>query len=81
MADNPFATGYCPKLDISPVVGPDEASHYQSSIGVMSGRIKIGHNDINTKLYLLSLHLAMPRKGHMETALHIMGYLKLRHTS
>ena len=34
-ADNPFESGYSPKLDVSPVVGPDEASYSQSLIGIM----------------------------------------------
>ena len=25
-ADNPFKSGYCPELDVSPVLGPNEAS-------------------------------------------------------
>ena len=34
-ADNPFGSGYSPKLDMSLVLGPEEASYYQSLIGVM----------------------------------------------
>ena len=34
-AENPFKYGYCPELDVSPVLGPDEASYYQSLRGVM----------------------------------------------
>ena len=30
-AENSFTMGYCPKLDVSQVLGPDEASFYQSS--------------------------------------------------
>ena len=30
---------------------------------------------------LLSLHSTMPRQGHLEAALHIIGYLKLSHNS
>jgi hypothetical protein len=26
-------------------------------------------------------HLACPRKGHLENALHVMGYLQLKHNS
>ena len=28
-ADNPFESGYCPELDVSPVLGPDDASYHQ----------------------------------------------------
>ena len=30
---------------------------------------------------ILSSHLAYPREGHLDAALHIMGYLKAKHNS
>ena len=81
LADNPFQHGYCPELDVSPVLGPNEASCYESLTGVMRWIIKIGCININTGESLLSTHLAMPRQGLFEAALHIMGFLKLRHNS
>ena len=41
-ADNQFKSDYCPELDVSLVLGPDEASYYQSLIGVMRWMIEIG---------------------------------------
>ena len=76
-ADNLFESGYCPELDVYPVLGPHEASCYQSLIGVMRWMIEIGQIDINTKVSLLSSHSAMMRQVHLKAALHIMGYLKL----
>ena len=80
-AENPVKSVYCPQLDVKPVLGPDEVSYCQSLIGVMRRRIEIGHININTEVSLLSSHSAMPRQGHLEAALHIMSYLKLRHNS
>ena len=40
-ADNPFISGYCPELDVSLVLGPDEASYYHSLLGVMRWMIQI----------------------------------------
>ena len=80
-ADNTYERGYCPKLDVSPVLGPDKASYYQSITGVMRWMIEIGCIDINTKASLLSSHSAMPRQEHLNAVLHIMGYRKLRHNS
>ncbi len=34
-----------------------------------------------TKISILSSYLAYPREGHLETALHIIRYLKLKHNS
>ena len=78
-ADNLFESGYSPKLDLPLVLGPYEASYFLSLIGIMGWMIKIGCIDINTEVSLLSSHSAMPRQGHLEAALHIMGHLKLRH--
>ena len=41
-ADNPFKTGYCPIMDVSLVLGSDEASYYQSLRGVMRWMIEKG---------------------------------------
>jgi hypothetical protein len=42
---------------------------------------EIGRIDIATEVSLLSSHLAYPREGHLDAALHIMGYLKLKNNS
>ena len=34
-ADNPFESVYCPDLDVSLALGPDEATYCQLLIGVM----------------------------------------------
>jgi hypothetical protein len=36
---------------------------------------------IATEVSMLSSYLACPRKGHLENALHVMGYLRLKHNS
>ena len=53
-ADDPFENSYCPELDVSPVLGPDETSYYQSLIGVMRLVIKMGRININAEISLLS---------------------------
>ena len=61
------------------VMGLEKASYWQLLIRVMRLMIEIGCVDINTKVSLLSSNSAMPRQGHLEVALYIMDYLKLRH--
>ena len=68
-------------MNIYQVLGPPEASYYQSSIEVMRGIIKIGYININTKISMLSSYLATPRQGHLEAVLCIMDYLKLKNNS
>ena len=41
-AENPFKSVYCSELDMSPVLGPDEASYHQPLMGVMIWMIEIG---------------------------------------
>ncbi|KAL7525190.1 hypothetical protein ACHAXR_001901 [Thalassiosira sp. AJA248-18] len=80
-AENPFAMGYEPELDTSRPLDPEEASYYQSIIGIMRWMTELGRIDIATELSLLSSHLAYPREGHLEAALHIMAYLRQKHNS
>ena len=80
-AENPFPMGYYPEFDVSPVLWPDEASCYQFLKEVMRWMVEIGHIDINTKVSLLSLNLAMPIQGHLGAVLYVLGYLKVKHNS
>jgi hypothetical protein len=80
-ADNPFSMSYEPELDDSTPLDPDTASYFQSIIGVMRWMVEIGRIDIATEVSLLSSHLAYPREGHLEAALHVMAYLKAKHNS
>jgi hypothetical protein len=43
--------------------------------------VELGCIDIATKVSMLSSYLACPRKGHLENALHVMGYLQLKRNS
>ena len=80
-AANPFVMGYEPELDETPALDPDRASYFQSIIRVMRWMCKIGCIKIATEVSLLSLHLAYPQEGHLNAALHVMGYLQLKYNS
>ena len=73
--------GYEAELDTSALCEPQEASYFQSITGVMRWMIEIGRVDIDTEVSMLSSFLAMPRVGHLEAAINIMGYLRLHHNS
>ena len=79
MVWNPFSIGHCPELNMSQVLGPHEASYYQSLIGLMMQIIEIEHIDVNTEVLLSSSYSAMLKQGHLEAMLYNMSYLKLRH--
>ena len=73
MAENPFKGGYSPEMDVSLVLGQNEAFHYQSLVGVMRWRIEIGCIYINTKVSLFSSHSAMSIWGAFGGALSYHG--------
>ena len=76
---NPFPLCYEPDMDVSPMMSPDEASYYQTIIGVMRWMVELGCVDIAVEVSLISLFVAMPHKSHMVSALQIMSYLRIRH--
>ena len=43
--------------------------------------VELGRVDIAVEVSLLSSYLANPREGHLEAAIHIMGYLRLKHNT
>ena len=80
-ADDPFPVDYDPSTDLSDLLDPDCSSFYQHLIGVMRWMVELGRIDIATEVSMLSSYLACPREGHLENALHVMGYLRLKHNS
>ncbi len=47
----------------------------------MQWMVELRRIDIATEVSLLSYHLAYPRVGHLEIALHIMSYLHQKHNT
>ena len=80
-APNPFPIDYSPGEDVTEELGDDEATYFQQVIGVLRWMVEVGRIDINTEVSLLSQHLALPRVGHLQAALHIMAYLRSKHNS
>jgi hypothetical protein len=72
----PMKTGYHPAEDDTPELNAEGLRYYQELIGILRWAVEIGRLDILLEVALLSSHLAMPRKGHLEQAYHIFAYLK-----
>jgi hypothetical protein len=79
--DNPFPVDYDPSTNLSDILEPECSSFYQHLISVMRWMVELGRIDIGTKVSMSSSYLACPCKGHLENALHVMGYLRLKHNS
>jgi hypothetical protein len=65
-----------PEMDNSPFLRQDETQQFESLIGAMQWAVLIGRLDIVTAVMSLSSFRAMPRRGHLERAKRIYGYLR-----
>ena len=74
----PLAHGYKPELDCSGELKADGLQWYQELIGCLRWAVELGRVDILLETSLLSKHLALPREGHLEQVLHMIGYIKAR---
>ena len=72
----PLRSGYKPELDATCELKADGLQWYQEIIGSLRWAVELGRVDILLETSLMSQYLAMPREGHLEQALHIVGYLK-----
>jgi hypothetical protein len=65
-APTPFVKDYRPEINISPELGTDDGTYYQSQLGVLQYMEELGRVGIITEVSMLSSHLACPREGHLE---------------
>jgi hypothetical protein len=76
LASSPLEENDHLEMDDSPFLGQDETQQFQSLIGAMQWAVSIGRLDIATAVMSLSSFCAMPRRGHLERAKRIYGYLR-----
>ena len=79
--ETPLRSTYCPELDVSEELSSSDASYYQSLIGILRWIVKLGRVDICLEVSMMSSHLALPRKGHMEQVMQIFGYVRKYHNA
>jgi hypothetical protein len=75
-ASSPLEQNEHPEMDNSPFLGQDKTQQFQSLIGAMKWAVLIGRLDIATAVMSLSSFRSMPRRGHLERAKRIYGYLR-----
>ena len=73
--------GYDPELDTSPELDSDAMSYYLTLIGILRWMIELGRIYIITKVSLLSSHVALPREGHLDAAVHAMAHVGWKYNS
>jgi hypothetical protein len=67
---------YHPEIDVSQELGEDDASYYQTLIGVLQWIVELGRIDIDCEVSMMSSHMALPREEHLKELYHIFAYLK-----
>jgi len=80
-AANPFKGGNKPEMDVSPELDAEQATYYQSQIGILRWLCEIGRIDILVNVSMLASHLALPQEGHLEAVYHIYSYLRNKHNA
>jgi hypothetical protein len=68
-------------LDMSPEIDSKESSYYMSLIGILRWMVELGRVDICLEVSMLSSHLALPQRGHMDQVLNIFAYLMVHHNA
>ena len=72
---SPLVENDHPELDTTEFLDEEGTSQYQSLIGSLQWLISIGRWDIQTAVMSLSSFRAAPRRGHLERAKRIYGYV------
>ena len=62
-------------------MGPEDASYYQSLIGILRWIVELGRVGICLEVSMMSSHLALPREGHLECLYHMFAYLGKYHNA
>jgi hypothetical protein len=74
----PMVSGDHPETDDSEILNDDDHQKFQMLIGIMNWVVTIGRLDVAFATMSLSRFSACPRRGHLQRALKVFGYLKKR---
>jgi len=74
--NTPLPSDYRPEVDVTSELLPDMMREYQEFIGILRWAVELGRIDIHVEVSMLLSHLACPRSGHYDAALHVFSYLK-----
>jgi hypothetical protein len=74
----PMPSGDHPEMDTSTLLNDDEHRKYQMLVGMLNWITMIGRFDVAHTTSSLARFTSCPRKGHLERALRVFGYLKKR---
>lgn len=72
-----MSSGYHPEEDTWVQLEGTDHTYFQDLIGILRWTTELERIAITVEVSMLSTHLAMPRSGHLEQAIHIFAYLKV----
>jgi hypothetical protein len=78
---SPWPSNYRPETDVTPELNPEEASYYQSQIGVLRWVVELGRVDLAIEVSAMASQMAMPRQGHLNVLFQMFAFLKGKHNS
>jgi hypothetical protein len=74
--NNPMITNDHPEMDDSDLLNEKEKRIYQRLMGILQWMVSLGRFDICYAVSSLSRFNSAPRKGHMQRAIRVFGYLE-----
>ena len=74
----PWPNGYISEIDETEELNAKHTNFNQSLIVILNWIVELGRVVIITETLVRASHLALPRQGQLETALHVFGYLKCK---
>ena len=72
----PMSPNAHPETDTTELLDEDGIRQYQKIVGIGQWRVVAGRFNINYAISSLSRYAAAPRKGHLELAENVLGYLR-----
>ena len=66
-----------PEFDMTPVLNPTMSSYYMSLIGILMWIVELVSVDICSEVSMISLHMAIPREGHLAQLFLLFSYLEI----
>lgn len=76
---SPWPNNYNPEFDVTPELGPEDASYFQSLIGILWWIVELGRADICMEVSAMSSMMALPCEGHLAFLSHMLGFSKNKH--
>jgi hypothetical protein len=77
---SPLEKGDHPEIDESELLDDQGIRDYQSLMGSLQWAVSLGRIDITTAVMTLSRFRTLPRKGHLDRAKRVVGYLaRMKH--